>query len=120
MSKQDETLKITADLWNSFLKIPKEEMHPDDTNDIRFHIHAIQNILYTQKYMKLEYKIETPIRSASERDTSPNLITFTKVINETRQISICPKCNSNMIRKYWIYFFGKQFCINKECGYEKN
>jgi len=49
---QDDVLKISADLWNKYLEIPKEEKHPDDTNDIRFHIHAIQNILFTQLYKK--------------------------------------------------------------------
>jgi len=44
---------------------------------------------------------------------------MSRVINETRHVSFCPICRSSMIRKYWIYFFGKQFCINKECGYEK-
>ena len=53
MNKQDETLKITADLWNKYLEIPAEGKHPDDNNDVRFHIHAIQNILFTQKYKKL-------------------------------------------------------------------
>ncbi len=47
----------------------------------------------------------------------PN-IPLTRVINETRQVSICAKCGSSMIRKYWIYFFGKRKCINKQCGYE--
>lgn len=56
MDSQDKTLKISADLWNSFLEIPKDEIHPDDTNDIKFHIHAIQNILYTQKYKRIEDK----------------------------------------------------------------
>jgi len=37
--QQDKVLNISADLWNEYLKI-----------DIRFHIHAIQNILYTQLY----------------------------------------------------------------------
>lgn len=69
MNKQDDTLKISADLWNSFLEIPKEQIHPDDTNDIRFHIHAIQNILYTQKYKILEKST----RQFSERDTTVNL-----------------------------------------------
>jgi len=44
----------------------------------------------------------------------------TRVINETRHVSFCPKCHSSMIRKYWIYFFGGTRCINKECGYEKS
>jgi len=52
--KQDISLEKTAELWNSFLNIPKDEIHPDDTNDVRFHIHAIQNILFTQKYKKLK------------------------------------------------------------------
>ena len=41
-----------------------------------------------------------------------------KITNETRQVAICKKCNSSMIYKYWIYFFGKKKCINKKCGYE--
>jgi len=49
-SQQDRILNISADLWNEYLKIPHTEQHPDDNNDIRFHIHAIQNILYTQLY----------------------------------------------------------------------
>lgn len=49
---QKKVLEKTAELWNEFLKIPKEELHDDDTNDVRFHIHAIQNILYTQLYKK--------------------------------------------------------------------
>jgi len=52
MDKQDETLEKTAELWNSFLDIPINEKHPDDVNDFRFHIHALQNILFTQKYKK--------------------------------------------------------------------
>lgn len=38
-----------------------------------------------------------------------------RVINETRQVGICPKCNSSLIRKYWIYLWGKKHCINIEC-----
>lgn len=56
MDSQDKVLNMSADLWNSFLEIPIEDRHPDDTNDVRFHIHAIQNILYTQKYKKNEEK----------------------------------------------------------------
>jgi len=58
MDSQDKTIKITADLWNSFLEIPKEEKHPDDTHYVRFHIHAIQNILFTQKYKNQLSKTE--------------------------------------------------------------
>lgn len=52
MSKQDEVLKLTKDVWNVFLDIPTSERHSDDTDDVRRHIHAIQNILFTQKYKK--------------------------------------------------------------------
>lgn len=49
---QEYVLSVSITLWNSFLNIPKEEIHPDDINDVRFHLHAIQNILYTQLYKK--------------------------------------------------------------------
>lgn len=58
MDIQDKVLKISADLWNEFLKIPDNERHPDDTNDFRHHLHALQNILYTQKYKKKTFTVE--------------------------------------------------------------
>lgn len=52
-SKQEVCLSLTADLWNSMQGILIEDgLHPDDMNDLRHHIHAIQNILYTQLYIK--------------------------------------------------------------------
>lgn len=42
-----------------------------------------------------------------------------KLINETRQVGICEKCGSSLIRKYWIYLWGKKYCINKECNNNK-
>jgi len=51
---QNKVLQLSADLWNKYLDIPVDETHPDDKNDIRFHIHAIQNIMYTQLYKKNE------------------------------------------------------------------
>jgi len=54
MEKQDKVLEITAELWNAFLNIETTQIHPDDTNDVRFHIHAIQSIIFTQKYKILE------------------------------------------------------------------
>jgi hypothetical protein len=50
MKKQDIALKKSAELWNAFIDIPLSEMHADDTNDFRHHLHALQNILYTQLY----------------------------------------------------------------------
>ena len=52
MEKQEAALEKTTELWNAFLDIAKTEMHPDDTNDFRHHLHALQNILYTQMYKK--------------------------------------------------------------------
>lgn len=48
MSEQDQkVLDITAVLWNEYLKIP--QAHPDDLHDVRFHIHAIQNIIFARE-----------------------------------------------------------------------
>lgn len=49
----DKCLFLIADAWNEFLKV--ENKHPDDINDFRYHIHALQNMLYAHKY-----KIEVP------------------------------------------------------------
>lgn len=38
-----KVVELTAETWNQFLKLPIE--HPDDQNDFRYHIHALQNIL---------------------------------------------------------------------------
>jgi hypothetical protein len=40
---------------------------------------------------------------------------LTKVINESRQVSICRNCGSSMVRKKWWYLFGEVFCINEQC-----
>lgn len=56
MNKQKRALKNSVKLWQAVLKIPKSQMHPDDIQDIRFHIHAIQNILYTQQWFKFKNK----------------------------------------------------------------
>lgn len=52
MSDQDQkVLDITSSLWNEFLKLPPA--HPDDQIDVKFHIHAIQNIIYAREpYLK--------------------------------------------------------------------
>lgn len=55
--KQKCCLNKTAELWNEILNIPIGDCNPDDINDLRYHIHAIQNILYTQLYIKENGKI---------------------------------------------------------------
>lgn len=57
MEPQEEVLKISAELWNKFLEIPQQELHLDDNNDFRHHLHAIQNIMYTQLFIKKHGKI---------------------------------------------------------------
>ena len=47
---QKKCLEITSDLWNKWLEINDVEKHPDDNNDFRFHIHALQNILFANMY----------------------------------------------------------------------
>lgn len=54
MDSQDKVLDKSRELWNEFMSIPENELHPDDTNDFIFHLHALQNIMYTQKYKKIE------------------------------------------------------------------
>lgn len=41
--EEKKVIDVSAELWNSFLKL--EKYHPDDIHDVRFHIHAIQNIV---------------------------------------------------------------------------
>jgi hypothetical protein len=48
--QEKEILRITGDLWNKFTRLPV--MHPDDQDDVRFHIHAIQNIIYSREGMR--------------------------------------------------------------------
>lgn len=52
MDIQDKVLDKSGELWDEFMKIPQSQMHPDDTNDFRHHLHALQNIMYAQKYLK--------------------------------------------------------------------
>jgi len=52
MSKQEEALKLLAQAWNKFQEISKDERHPCDADEFCKAIHAAQNILYTQLYIK--------------------------------------------------------------------
>lgn len=42
-------------------------------------------------------------------------IPLTKIINETRQVGLCKKCGSSLVRKYLLDFWSKPFCLNKYC-----
>jgi hypothetical protein len=52
MDKHTEVLKKLAEAMNAFTEIPKEDKHPSDTLDFVFHIHALQNLVYTEMYIK--------------------------------------------------------------------
>lgn len=44
--EEKNAITASAELWNAFLKL--EKYHPDDVLDVRFHIHAIQNIIMSR------------------------------------------------------------------------
>lgn len=48
MKPEDKTLTLITDAWNQYQAV--DNKHPDDLNDFRFHIHALQNLLYASKY----------------------------------------------------------------------
>lgn len=44
MTDQEKVvLDKTGEVWNEYLKLPFH--HPDDNNDFRFHLHALQNMI---------------------------------------------------------------------------
>lgn len=53
MKPEDKTIQHLVDAWNQYQAV--DNKHPDDLNDFRFHIHALQNLLYVHKY-----KMEVP------------------------------------------------------------
>lgn len=48
MKPEDKILDALCEVWNEFQNV--ENKHPDDNNEFRFHIHALQNLLYAHKY----------------------------------------------------------------------
>lgn len=54
MKAQEKVLDKLVEAWDSFIDLPIEEKHPDDTNDFRFHIHALQDRMYRQMYQVKE------------------------------------------------------------------
>lgn len=49
-------LQLTAEVFNTFITL--DEVHPCDKKDITFHIHAIQNIMFARRYLKINAKKE--------------------------------------------------------------
>lgn len=54
---QKDVINKAGELFNLIQTMDKKYFHPDDNNDLRFHIHAIQNILYAQLYIKENGKV---------------------------------------------------------------
>lgn len=51
--KEKEVLDLSAELWNKFLQL--DEIHPDDVPEFRFHIHALQNIVFAREGLRSEH-----------------------------------------------------------------
>lgn len=49
--REEELLESTSIIWNRFLELPM--MHPDESGEFRFHIHALQNIILSRTAKKL-------------------------------------------------------------------
>lgn len=59
MTEQEiKVLQLTGETWNAFTKLPI--IHPDDMNDIRYHIHAIQNIIYAREGLRSIEPVKGP------------------------------------------------------------
>jgi hypothetical protein len=51
--KETKALLITSKLWNQLVAMDKEDVINEDTiNDLRFHIHAIQNIILARPQIR--------------------------------------------------------------------
>lgn len=51
-----KVLELTKGTWNAFLEL--SEMHPDDQNDFRRHVHALQNIILARGGQRILKGIE--------------------------------------------------------------
>jgi len=58
--KESVVLANTVTLWNSFLEC--DSLHPDDVNDFRFHIHALQNLILSRPMMRIELLKGNPMK----------------------------------------------------------
>lgn len=48
--EEKRAIAASAELWNAFMKL--EKYHPDDVQDVRFHIHAIQAIIMSREAVR--------------------------------------------------------------------
>lgn len=61
---EKDAIKASADLWNLCMKL--EKYHPDDINDIRFHINAIQNIIMSREAVRNNPELFIKIQQESK------------------------------------------------------
>lgn len=52
-----KALEATKEAWNAFLDLPV--IHPDDQDDFRHHIHALQNIILAREGQRVMNGIKT-------------------------------------------------------------
>lgn len=45
--QENKVIGLTRDIWNKFLELPVQSQ--DDTQEFRFHIHALQNIILARE-----------------------------------------------------------------------
>lgn len=41
--QEQKVLQLTADVWNAFMKLPRQ--HPDDQTEFRHALHALQRVV---------------------------------------------------------------------------
>ena len=92
MKKQEIALEKSAELWNAFLDITSTEMHSDDTNDFRHHLHALQNILYTQLYKNKDVGVKATFNKA---DLDSNSLSYWRGRVGAATVSTNP-CNNTV------------------------
>lgn len=49
--KEIRVLELTRDAWNAFMELSVQSQ--DDTQEFRFHVHALQNIILAREGMRV-------------------------------------------------------------------
>lgn len=49
--QENKVIGLTRDMWNAFLELSVQS--PDDTQEFRFHIHALQNIVLAREGVRI-------------------------------------------------------------------
>ena len=65
-----------------------------------------------EEYFRL--KVRLNLYNVSISKETPKM-PLDKIINETRQVGVCSKCGSSLVRKYLLAFWTPVYCLNKNC-----